>query len=41
MLAFEEALSMRALRQLYYRVWSFENLLVAWRRAARGKRSRP
>lgn len=32
---------MKTFRNLYPRVWSFENLLSAWRRAARGKRSRP
>jgi retron-type reverse transcriptase len=31
----------KTFRNLYPRVWSFENLLLAWRRAARGKRSRP
>ena len=37
----EETPSMRTFRTLYPQVWSFENLLLAWRRAARGKRSRP
>ena len=32
---------MKTLRNLDPSVWSFEILLSAWRRAARGKRSRP
>ena len=32
---------MKTFRALYPQVWSFENLLLGWRRAARSKRSRP
>ncbi|MCB0215325.1 MAG: hypothetical protein H6648_10880 [Caldilineae bacterium] len=32
---------MKTFRNLYPSVWNFENTLPAWRRTARGKRSRP
>ncbi|MCB0215917.1 MAG: hypothetical protein H6648_07480 [Caldilineae bacterium] len=32
---------MKTFRTLYPQVWSFGNLLLAWRRAARSKGSRP
>jgi hypothetical protein len=32
---------MKTYRNLYSQVWSFENLYLAWRKARKGKRSRP
>jgi len=32
---------MKTYRNLYPQVWSFENLFLAWRKARKGKRSRP